>query len=181
MDHTHERLGTHHPTTISIQGTYARSLCDTNNFDGAEELAFNLLPKLETIDPEMIQQQSRVILSILAGSHVKKGQFDESLRYAERALLLAQTVLLAGDIRIAEFLKLRAGVLMDLGQYHSAETDLLKAWSFVDLETTITDQYEPIIRVLIELYQAWHEADPDAGYDEQSRHWESKLNDDAER
>lgn len=169
------RLGEQHPTSIYLRSNYARSLYDDGQFGEAEREVIALLPVIESRDPEMLQQQSMATLSILAGCLIEREAFEEALDVAGRALNSARKVYPSGDTRIADYLSLHAGVLMDLRRFQEAETALGEAWDCVDREGAIADQLEPVSRAFVRLYEAWGESESDPRISERLRFWESEL------
>ncbi|MCA9275636.1 MAG: serine/threonine protein kinase [Phycisphaerales bacterium] len=169
------RLGEEHPTTVYLRGNYARSLFESGDHAGAETLVLNLLPGMESRDPDMLQQQSRSLLSVLASCQVERAAYEEALGVADRALLSARTVFPQGDPRLADYLTLSAGILQDLERFDQAEVNLTEAWACVDRDGTAPDQLKPVARAFVRLYEAWDRAQSDPGHRDQIQRWESML------
>lgn len=169
------RLGEEHPTSIYLRSNYARSLYDDGQFEAAEREVNALLPVIESKDPGMLEQQSRVTLSILASCLIERGAFGEALEVTTRALGSARSALPEGDARIADFLSAHAGVLTDLQRFEEAETALREAWACVDREGAIADQLQPIAEAFLRLYEAWGGVGADAQISDRLAHWTSEL------
>lgn len=175
IDDAMVRLGEEHPTSIYLRSNYARSLYDDGQFEAAEQEVSALLSVVESKDPHMLEQQSRVTLSILASCLIERGAFVEALEVTTRALGSARSAFPAGDARIADFLSVHAGVLTDLQRFEEAETALREAWACVDREGAIADQLEPIAEAFVRLYEAWGGVRSDARIGERLTHWASEL------
>ena len=169
------RLGEEHPTSIYLRSNYARSLYDDGQFEAAEREVNALLPVIESKDPSMLEQQSRVTLSILASCLIERGAFGEALEVTTRALGSARSAFPEGDARIADFLSAHAGVLTDLQRFEEAETALREAWACVDREGAIADQLQPIAEAFVRLYEAWGGVGADARISDRLAHWTSEL------
>jgi hypothetical protein len=66
--------------------------------------------------------------------------------------------------------------LIALERFADAETALLEGQEI--LETALGPEHErtvEAISALIELYDAWHEAEPGKGYDAKAADWQAKL------
>ena len=180
IDTAMERLGEKHQTTVYLRSNYARTLFKTHQFREAEDETLALLPLIESIDPEMTQKQSLVTLSILASCFRERNAFEEALDTTTRALESARKAFPDGDTRLADYLTLHAGVLMDLQRYPSAETFLTEAWGCVDREDAIQDQLEPVARAFVRLYEAWGETqlggETRSETSDHLQNWESVLN-----
>lgn len=175
QDEALQRLGNLHPASLYIRGNYARALSDSGDTQGAEQATLALLPDIEATDPEMLQQQSRSALSVLASCQAKSGRHAEALQTAERMLQSARSVFPADDIRLADFLKLQGDILTDLERFEDAEDTLLEAWKCVDREDITGQQFEPIAWSLARMYKAWDASHPDPGYQEQFQLWQARL------
>ncbi|MFG0245287.1 MAG: protein kinase [Phycisphaerales bacterium JB052] len=169
------RLGEEHPTSIYLRSNYARSLYDDGQFEAAEREVNALIPVVESKDPGMIEQQSRVTLSILASCMIERGAFGEALEVTTRALGSARSAFPEGDARIADFLSAHAGVLTDLQRFEEAETALHEAWRCVDREGAIADQLQPVAEAYVRLYEAWGGVGADARIGDRLNHWASEL------
>ncbi|MCA9303436.1 MAG: serine/threonine protein kinase [Phycisphaerales bacterium] len=175
VDRALERLGNLHPTTIYLRNHAALSLFNLGDFEGAEKEILALMPDVESVDPEMLQQQSRTMLSTLASCSVKEGRIEDALESAERALASARAVYPDGDIRLSDYLKLRGDILRDLERFADAEGALLEAWKCTDREDIADEQSGPILRSIVRLYEAWDASEPDQGHREQIELWRSRL------
>jgi len=174
QDEALHRLGNLHPTSLYIRGNYARALSDAGDSDGAEAAALALLPDIEATDPEMLQQQSRSTLSVLASCQVRSGRQAEALLTAERALQSARRVFPEGDIRLADYLKLQGDILTDLERFEDAETTLLEAWACVDREGITDGQFKPIAGSIVRLYEHLDAKDPDSAYRDKIHFWQAR-------
>ena len=66
--------------------------------------------------------------------------------------------------------------LLDLDRFPEAEGTLREAQGI--LEAALGEEHErtiAVIRSLIDLYDAWHVAEPGKGYDEEAAAWRAKL------
>ena len=81
-----------------------------------------------------------------------------------------------GHCNIAVFLGAHGETLSQLERYTEAEAALLEAHGL--LEATFGAKHERTINVvksLVDLYEAWHAAEPGMGYDTKAAEWRAKL------
>ncbi len=66
--------------------------------------------------------------------------------------------------------------LLKLERYADAETALLEAHGILEAALgTAHKRTRDVVRLLADLHDAWHEAEPDAGHDAKAAGWRAKL------
>ncbi len=170
-----QRLSPDHPTIRYFQSSYARTLFESGQHDLAEQFAVDLLSSLETTDPNMLLEHSRVTLTVLASCLIQRSDFDAALEVADRALTAARSVFTEDDVRLASFFTLRAGILRELGRYQAAEKDLQNAWACVDHENALPDEYGPVASEFAQLYVDLYALGADSRHLEQIEEWKLRA------
>jgi hypothetical protein len=64
--------------------------------------------------------------------------------------------------------------LRDLGRYAQAQEHLLRAEPFL---RTAQSTHAECVEDIVKLYDAWHTAEPDRGYNAKAAEWRAKLED----
>lgn len=68
-----------------------------------------------------------------------------------------------------------ATALTGLGRYAEAEALLAKAWETIVAEKVLAQIIIECISAHMTLYEAWHAAEPDGGYDSKAAAWRKAL------
>jgi eukaryotic-like serine/threonine-protein kinase len=103
-------------------------------------------------------------------------QLKEAERLGLEAIEGAITILPAGHWLVANYQANYALTLAAMGRFGEAESFLLEGYT--RFESTFDAGHDRTIRAiqsLAELYDAWHEAEPDQGYDGKAAEWRAKL------
>ena len=107
---------------------------------------------------------------------VSMGELEEAEVLLAEAVDIAKRSLSTEHWFTGVFLGNHGKCLVELKRYADAETALLEAHGI--LEATLGAEHERTIKVvksLADLYDAWHAAEPGAGYDAQAAEWRAKL------
>jgi tetratricopeptide (TPR) repeat protein len=123
-----------------------------------------------------LQLQMFYTMNGLAECRMRRQRFDEAAElFLEASAGRPPGSRSAGQM--ADRARGRAGFCyMQLGRYPEAENHLLAAAEF--LSDPSVDDPELLLETqqwLIDLYTAWHEAQPDQGYDARAAEWRAKL------
>ncbi len=115
-------------------------------------------------------------LNNLASCLRSLGRSTEALPYYERALEMHQRVLPPGHPHTLYPQIGMAKTLTALERYSEAEPLLLDAAEQCEQsEASRRMHWQSVVKAMVELYDAWHAAEPDAGHDAKAAEWRSKL------
>ncbi|MCH7995301.1 MAG: tetratricopeptide repeat protein, partial [Planctomycetes bacterium] len=168
-------LGDDHPDTLN----------SINNM-GTLLQAQGRLAEAEPYYRESLEGQRRVLgddhpntlasISNMAKLLVEVGKSAEGERLAREAVDRGRTVLGETHWFLGNFLGKHGLALTSLGRYAEAEKALLEGHGI--LVAQLGDEHAQTARVvpyLVDLYDAWHAAEPGKGYDAKAAEWRAKL------
>ncbi len=104
------------------------------------------------------------------------GQYAEAEELGAEAVRRARSALPAGHWHTAAFLFDHGRTLAAMARFAEAEAQMLEAHE--RLVAAFGGGHEgtvAVVKALIDLYDAWHAAEPDAGHDAQAAEWRAKL------
>jgi tetratricopeptide (TPR) repeat protein len=175
-------LGEEHPDTLVSIGNMGSLLRDQGRLAEAEPFAREALEKYRrTLGEE--HPQTLASVSALARLRVAQGQSREALDLGAPYEPAARKTLTGGNApRLADFLtslgRMRVGVGYDAERFALAEANFLEAHTIYleakDRGPTHKDTLE-CMQALVDLYAAWHKAEPDKGYDAKAAEWQTKV------
>lgn len=114
----------------------------------------------------------------LVGQLTALGRHDEAAPLADELFERALVVLPEGHRNIAVFQIERGKSRMSVGQFAAAEEDLLAAHSVLSERMPETNRFVTLAREsIIDLYERWHEAEPQGGFLESADEWRVRVND----
>ncbi|MFH0979963.1 MAG: tetratricopeptide repeat protein [Planctomycetota bacterium] len=115
-------------------------------------------------------------LNSLAALLKDKGDYVPAEPLLREALAIRETKLLVGHLGTAETRGALGRVLAELGRFSEAEPLLLAAWNTVDQAPKTPAKLKTKIGGDVgRLYEMWHAAEPDKGYDAKAADWRGKL------
>jgi nephrocystin-3 len=153
----------------------ARVHASDNDVVAAEEVLRGALAIYEHAvpagNPRRVKAQRR-----LGSLLVEKEDFVEAERHLREALKFAAKRRPDDDPRLAD-MRVRLGrVLTKLGRYVEAEVLLLTALETFRQRPEASRRYVSFgLNGVVELYDAWHTAEPGQGYDAKAADWREKL------
>lgn len=168
-------LGDDHPDTLVSINTMGSLHLAIGNTD--EALVFFL---------EAVEGRRRVLGSdhtatLLSSANVgialaEQGQLEEAEAIGVKAVEGLRRVLPAGHWRTGAALVAYGKTISLLKRYEKAEEALVEGQSMLEGQFGIAHQRTiKSIEYLVELYEAWHAAEPDAGHDAKAAEWRTKL------
>ena len=114
----------------------------------------------------------------VAGCLRSLGRFAEALPTYEAALAMHRRVLPPGHPHTLYPQKGLAKTLVSLGRHAEAEALLLDAAEQCERsEASRRMHWRSALKLIVELYDTWHAAEPDKGYDAKAAEWRAKLAD----
>jgi tetratricopeptide (TPR) repeat protein len=117
-------------------------------------------------------------LNSLADLYVKCARYEEAEPLHRESVAVHKRVMPAGFFGTGLALLGHGRSLVGLGRYAEAEPVLLEAHQVLDAALDATDdRVVKAVRALAELYTAWHEVEPDKGYNATAAAWRAKLAD----
>lgn len=105
--------------------------------------------------------------SISMGSTLPAGSGASAVERGQRELAPEHEVVALSLARIGS-------VLADLERFEEAEVILVQAWSLL-AEAGSARSRRSAVSGFVKLYEAWHRAEPDQGYDDQADAWRRRL------
>ncbi|MCG3127866.1 MAG: Serine/threonine-protein kinase PknD [Phycisphaerae bacterium] len=170
-----KRLGADHPEVANTLNDLAGTLVDQRDFVAAEPLYLEALDiqrrKLGHSHPDVA-----AILNNLAGMKYTARDYLAAEPLFRESLAIMQGALPTGHWHITVVQYRLAQTLIELSRYADAEPLLVEAASRLasgqDAPRGLLELNE---RALVRLYDEWHIAEPDKGYDAKATEWRAKL------
>ena len=104
------------------------------------------------------------------------GQLEEADRLGAEVVETAQRILPEGHWYTAVFLSQHARTLAAMERFSDAEPRMLEAHAIFEAALgSAHNRTIGVIKQLADLYDAWHVAEPDQGYDAKAAAWRGKL------
>ena len=168
-------LSEEHPDTLDSMNNLALLYMNQGWFTRAEPL---YIKTLEIRNRVLGEEHPRTLVSInnLAELYHSQARYEEAANLFAQALAGAREAWPASHWMTGAILGYYGKTLTALQRYEEAETALLEAHELITAALgphhwRTTEQ----IQSLINLYSAWHEAEPDKGYDAKAAEWRAKL------
>lgn len=168
--------GEAHPDTLTYTHNLGRMLVDQNKLSEAETTLRTVVEKAGAAlgKGHPIAVSANVYLGVL---------LSRQKRYAEAAQLFAtiepfvrKTSTTAGQILLAILLRGLGQARIELKQFEAAEANLLEAHPiWVKLRGETHTDTRDCVRTIVDLYTAWHAAQPGKGHDAKAGEWKAKL------
>jgi serine/threonine protein kinase/Tfp pilus assembly protein PilF len=104
------------------------------------------------------------------------GRIEEAEALGAKTVSWAKESLPQAHPTTAAFLRSYAITLTKLGRYAEAEAALLESYGILDAAYGPSHRHTiSIAQALVDLYDAWHEAEPERGHDAQAAQWRAKI------
>ena len=103
-----------------------------------------------------------------------QGRLSEAEELGAEALRRARGAL-PGHPMIGWFLRNHARTLVAMERFEQAQAELLEAQEILVPALPAHPRTIDTITALVELYDAWHAAEPNQGYDAQAAEWRARL------
>jgi eukaryotic-like serine/threonine-protein kinase len=168
-------LGDEHPSTLLSVINLGGLLMAQNKFSDAEPYYREALEGSRRALGED-HQQTLVAIHNMGTVLSNLGELEEAEQYGRDAVQRARDVLPADHWHLAVFLSRYGNTLVSMERFDEAETHLLEALTI--FEAALGPDHDRTISVitqLADLYDAWHEHEPDAGHDERAAEWRARL------
>jgi tetratricopeptide (TPR) repeat protein len=168
-------LGDEHPAVASNLNNLAGLLRAKGDYAAAETLFREALAMRRKFLGEEHQHvaQSLNNLALLLNA---KGDYTAAEPLFREALAIREKKLPPTHVDTAKSRTSLGRVLTKLGRYTEAEALLIAAQeTCAQRRTAPPDLVRYVLEALAEFYDAWHEAEPDQGYDAQAADWRVKL------
>ncbi|MFB3431295.1 MAG: tetratricopeptide repeat protein [Phycisphaerales bacterium] len=175
LERMREDLGDEHPATVTTVRNLAIALDAQGKYAEAEPL---LREALEGIRRELGDEHRETMIgtSNLARLLADLGRGDEALLLADEVIETGRRVLDSDDWLIGNFLAKRGRALEELRRYGDAADSMLEGHAILTKARGEDDvQTRRVVGYLADLYDAWHQAEPDAGHDASAAEWRAKL------
>jgi len=168
-------LGEEHPNTVRSMHNLAVLYDDQDRYDQAEPL---YVEALEIKQRVLGEEHPTTLFSMfnLAELYVRQERFEEAEALQTQAVNASRRVWPEGTWYIGLFLGSHGETLGKLHRYRAAEEALEEAYEI--LMGSVGPENKYTIRVVewfTDLYDAWHEAEPNKGYDTKADQWRAKL------
>jgi eukaryotic-like serine/threonine-protein kinase len=104
------------------------------------------------------------------------GKLDEAESLGSEAVARGRTALPPGHWYLGIFLGNHAHTLAKMTRFRQSEEQALEAYAIVNAALGPShDRTKALIQQLADLYDAWHAAEPDQGYDAKAEQWRARL------
>jgi tetratricopeptide (TPR) repeat protein len=168
-------LGEEHPKTLSAQNNLAGLYREQGRYQEAEPLAIKTLDLRRRVLGET-HPSTLISMSGLAALLECQGRHREAERLAAEAVAQARNVLAPENWMIGAFLSTHGSALLGLQRFSEAEEALLEAHRILlDALGSTHERSTKVAEELVQLYDAWHAAEPSKGYDAKAAQWRAKL------
>ncbi len=169
-------LGDEHPATLVVMSNLGGILRDEGKLEEAEPFVREALEKRRRLlgDAHRGTLLSTLTMGSLLEAQGKFADAEELLAANEEHFRAAFT---GSDAwQFAGMLVTLSKVRMAQGEYAAAEANLLEAHGlFAQTPGPFPGRQLDCVRKLVDLYAAWHEADPGAGHDAAGAEWREQL------
>ncbi|MBL1217652.1 MAG: serine/threonine protein kinase [Planctomycetes bacterium] len=175
LDGQRRVLGDAHPRTFLSLSNMGVLLREQGRLDEAEPYSRQALEGARGI---LGNDHPRTLLYVrcMAVLMQRQERLDEALSYSREALDTVRRVRGDDHADTRDSLRIRADILIDAGRFTDAEPLALECEQGCrehDGETA--SKARDAVELLVKLYDAWHEAEPGAGYDAQAVTWRARL------
>lgn len=117
-----------------------------------------------------------VPMNVLGGLLREQGQLVAARRLGEQAVERARAILGEQHFYLGVFLASYGRTLTRAGEFEHAETVLKEAYEVLSRPGQGGGPFmDRPVRALVELYQAWHQVEPEAGHDALASDWDTRL------
>ena len=168
-------LGEEYPETLVLMGNLATLYLNQGRYAEAEPL---FLKTLQIKKRVLGEEHPSTLLSInnLADLYLTLVRYEEAATLFAQAVAGARKVLPARHWLTGAFLTGYGETLTALQRYEEAETALLEAHELVFAGLGSDHEHtSSAVEFLADLYTAWHQAEPDKGYEAKADEWRAKL------
>jgi non-specific serine/threonine protein kinase/serine/threonine-protein kinase len=173
-------LGDDHPSTLRSVANLGLVLEDQHKLDEAEAFFREAMEAYRRVlgddHPDTLGSVSN-----LARLLIKQGNHTETAALLVPAeAVFRRTYTDSDESALARFLvalgRARVGLGFEPGRFALAEANLMEAHSiFVETRGAAHEDTQGCVQGLVDLYDAWHAADPDGGYDARAAAWRDVL------
>ncbi|MEE9129901.1 MAG: tetratricopeptide repeat protein [Phycisphaerales bacterium] len=168
-------LGEEHPDTVRSMNNLAILYANQGRDDEAEPL---YVKTLEIMKRVLGEEHPNTLFSMmnLASLYVEQERFEEADALQAQAVDASRRAWPEGAWFIGAFRADHGGTLLKLHRYQDAEEALEEAYAILMGSVGPENEYTSgVVRSFADLYTAWHEAEPDKGYDAKAAEWRAKL------
>lgn len=167
--------GPNHPTTLRSMKNLAQYYLEQGRYDDAEPLNLEVLEIRKRVLGDKHPDTLFAMMN-LANLYREEGRLAEASDVEAQAVAAARRVWPEGSWFIGSFLGEHGLTLIKMQRYGEAEAALIEAREILAAAMgTNSARTSGVMEVLTELYDAWHETEPDKGYDAKAAEWKSKL------
>ncbi len=168
-------LGEEHPDVAASLGNLATTLRRSGDYDAAEPLQRQAL----ALDRKLFGDEHpdvAIDLNNLAVLLHAKGDYAGAEPLYREALAIREKTLPPTHLDTADSRVGLGRALTKLGRYAEAEALLLAPQATYSQKPTVPQRsVGRVLKGLVELYDAWHEAEPEKGYDVKAAEWRTRL------
>lgn len=180
MTHTiadaQRRLGPGHTTTIELTKTLALEKLQSGQFAAAEEIFRGVMQTQIDADPDLMNLSTLSTMLNLAKSVLAQGRAQESAEIHDSIMPKLRAVYPPDSRELATTLLSYGRALTAAGRYKDAEAALLESSSILrDNNLGRADARVGVAEQLVELYESWHRAEPNAGHDRSAEDWRQRA------
>jgi eukaryotic-like serine/threonine-protein kinase len=164
-----------HPRTLHTINNFGGLLLMQENFAEAERYF------REAMEGNLLIHGEEHLYTVIPMHHLGRvlrnlGRLEEAERIGAQAVEIAMHAFPADQWHTAAFLSQYGQTLTAMNRFDQAQERLLEAHAIFD--SSFGEQHERTIGViehLVDLYDAWHEHDPDAAHDVQATEWRALI------
>ena len=168
-------LGEEHPSTLGTMGNLAILYNNQARHDEAEPL---YVKTLEIMKRVLGEEHPNTLFSMmnLAQFYIQRERFEDADALQAQAVDASRRAWPEGAWIIGGFLAEHGNTLLALHRYEDAEEALEEAYEILMGSVGPENEYTiGLLESFADLYTAWHEAEPDKGYDAKAAKWRAKL------
>ncbi len=169
-------LGPEHPDTITSMGSLGYVLCEQGKLNEAEPILRQALASGRSIWDESHPNLMAIVIN-LSTLLEAQGKFSESIALLQEIRESAKQAFISGNaLRYARLLLISGQDQLGLGEFTSAEKDLLEANSLYDQHPEGSPgRAIQCTQTIVELYATWHNVESGEGYSDKAIAWKKQL------
>ncbi len=167
-------FGDEHPETLHAVRIMAQLREAQGKLTEAGTLYSEIVDVVRRTRPDDVRGLTGALVA-LGINYIKQNRFAEAEPYLTECLDIRRRVMPEGHWLIWNTQSLLGETLTGQGRFDDAEKMLVQAAEQIEPPQQLRNRTDEAIERVVDLYDAWHEAQPDGGYAVKAAEWRAKL------